>query len=416
MVIVFPFFGNEAGYFLAQRFNASLVLYFSTQTAASWVDRALGQPHNPSYLPNNLLPYTTDMNFVQRVVNVAVGLFAHHVMRSYYMLGKTRDVLRKHFPGEDIPDLIELEKTASLAFSFGHPLLLDGWRPQTPNHIYLGMMNCRGTTPLDNQSKLKQFLDSAKEGVIYVSFGTVLRGSSIPEDMRKTFLSHFSNLKLKVLWKWETETMEDLPPNVLLSKWLPQQEVLAHPNVKLFITHAGQSSFQESLCHGKPMVSFKSKRKFGNSHGKPLLSILQIAIPILGDQLGNGAEVERLKVGFNVPFRNFNVEKFIFAVNTILEDPSYRTRASDFGKVLMDQINNPLDRAVWWIEHVLRHPKLYSGRSPVHKLYWFQYFLLDVIAFYCVLILTFLIIIYKCSQRCCKKSGQLLETHEKKMK
>ncbi len=50
-----------------------------------------------------------------------------------------------------------------------------------------------------------------------------------------------------------------LPSNVMTSKWLPQQDVLAHKNTKLFITHAGQSSFQETLCHKKPAVNFKLK-------------------------------------------------------------------------------------------------------------------------------------------------------------
>jgi glucuronosyltransferase len=71
------------------------------------------------------------------------------------------------------------------------------------------------------------------------------------------FMNVFRQLKQKVLWKWETETMPDLPSNVKLSKWLPQQDILGHPNTKLFITHVGQSSFQESLCHQKPVVSAK---------------------------------------------------------------------------------------------------------------------------------------------------------------
>jgi UDP:flavonoid glycosyltransferase YjiC (YdhE family) len=74
------------------------------------------------------------------------------------------------------------------------------------------------------------------------------------EDKRKSFLSVFSKLKQKILWKWETETMEGLPDNVKLSKWLPQQDILGHPNIRLFITTAGQSSSQETLCHKTPVV------------------------------------------------------------------------------------------------------------------------------------------------------------------
>ena len=48
--------------------------------------------------------------------------------------------------------------------------------------------------------------------------------------------------------------MEGLPDNVKLSKWLPQQDILGHPNTRLFITAAGQSSSQETLCHKTPVV------------------------------------------------------------------------------------------------------------------------------------------------------------------
>ena len=90
--------------------------------------------------------------------------------------------------------------------------------------------------------------------MIYVSFGSVLKASVMSENKRKTLLNVFGKLKQKVLWKWETESMEDKPENVMLHKWLPQQDVLGHPNVKLFVSHGGQSSFQETICHQKPAV------------------------------------------------------------------------------------------------------------------------------------------------------------------
>ena len=115
----------------------------------------------------------------------------------------------------------------------------------------------RAPQQIEDDLKLKEFLDDAKDGVIYVSFGSIVKAKYMDDDKRKAFLNVFRKLKQKVLWKWETEHMVDKPPNVILHKWLPQQDVLGHPNVKLFISHGGQSSFQETVCHQKPAVGYQ---------------------------------------------------------------------------------------------------------------------------------------------------------------
>ena len=103
---------------------------------------------------------------------------------------------------------------------------------------------------------MRKFLDEAEpEGVIYVSFGTALKASFMSNQTRKTFFKAFEKLKQKVLWKWETGNVEETPKNVMLHKWLPQQDVLGHPNVKLFVSHGGKGGFQETICHQKPAVS-----------------------------------------------------------------------------------------------------------------------------------------------------------------
>jgi len=47
------------------------------------------------------------------------------------------------------------------------------------------------------------------------------------------FLRVFENINMPVIWKWDTDVAKDVPKNVLIKDWLPQQDLLAHPNLKV---------------------------------------------------------------------------------------------------------------------------------------------------------------------------------------
>ena len=106
-------------------------------------------------------------------------------------------------------------------------------------------MNCR--SPAKLPLHIEKFMnDSGDDGVILVSFGTVLQASQMSESLRLKLISVLGKVKQRVLMKWENEeemmAADQFPANMMLSKWLPQQDILAHPKLRLFITHGGQSS------------------------------------------------------------------------------------------------------------------------------------------------------------------------------
>jgi len=73
---------------------------------------------------------------------------------------------------------------------------------------------------------LKTILDSAEHGVIYFSLGSVVKSSKMPRETVSLLLSALSKLKQTVLWKWEDDQLPNLPKNVMVKKWFPQNDIL----------------------------------------------------------------------------------------------------------------------------------------------------------------------------------------------
>lgn len=74
------------------------------------------------------------------------------------------------------------------------------------------------------------FLDNAREGVIYFSFGTNVGPKSVNETLRQEILNAFRELPYKVLMKFKAE-LKDVPKNVNVQKWVPQQDILRKLNI-----------------------------------------------------------------------------------------------------------------------------------------------------------------------------------------
>lgn len=135
-------------------------------------------------------------------------------------------------------------------------------------------------------------MDNSPEGVIYFSFGTNIKSKYIPEHKKKIILETFSQLPYKVLWKFESDELEGKPQNVMISKWLPQQDLLGHPNIKLFITQAGLQSLEEAIVRGTPLL----------------------AIPFMADQFQNAMKIKNLGIGLNLDFNSLNTDTFKLSI------------------------------------------------------------------------------------------------------
>lgn len=154
--------------------------------------------------------------------------------------------------GDGIPDVEEIAQNVSLIlvnyhFSFGGP------RPLVPQVVEIGGVHIKDKdTPLPEN--IKTVLDNAINGAVVISWGSLVQGSSLESEQLDGVLKAFSQLKQTIIWKWETNLLPNKPKNVYTFKWLPQKDVLCHPNVKLFWSHGGNLGTSESIHCGVPMI------------------------------------------------------------------------------------------------------------------------------------------------------------------
>lgn len=190
----------------------------------------------------------------------------------------------------------------------------------------------------------------------------------------------FASVPQRVLWKFEDDQLPEKPDNVFISKWFPQPDILAHPNVKLFITHGGLLSTIESIYFGKPILG----------------------LPIFYDQHLNVQRAKQAGYGLSADIWSVNATELTPLIQELLSSPSYAAAAQTKSKLFRDQKETALERAIWWTEYVLRHKGAKHLRCASRDLDFIQFHGLDTwglliaITFVSLLIVVILI---KCLQR-----------------
>lgn len=353
-LIILEAFFNECFLGFAHKFQAP-VISICTFGGMSWMADTVGSPSLYSFIPNGLLEYSDRMGFWDRLDN-GYWTVLTDIVRAMWYMPKQNSLMKKYFDSvSGLPNIWTLEKQTALLLTNTH-FSQTSPRPLNPNMVEVGGMHIKSAKKVPQD--LKKFLDSSPDGIIYFSMGSVLKGSLLPEDKRNAFVKAFAQLKQKVLWKWEGDNLPNKPSNVKIEKWLPQNDILAHPNVILFITHGGLLSTQEAIYHGVPMIG----------------------IPIFGDQLLNVKRAERKGFGLLLPFDNITETSVKWAITEILTNKSYLTSARHMSRLQRDQPIHPLDNAVFWTEYIIRHKGAPHIRSASLTLSFTQYFMLDCLA------------------------------------
>jgi len=330
----------------------------------SSMSASMGNLLNPAYVDSFLDSYERPMSFMNRVKNVVA-----HIAGPMFFKGLTRGSVEKELSKvlPDMPPLIEFERHMSLNlinshFTFGEVL------PLLPNQVEVGGMHLRPAKPLPEE--IKNYLDGTTP-VIYFSLGSQAKSEHIDPKHMKMIVEAFSQLPYKVLWKVATPPA-GLSDNVKIMKWLPQQDVLAHPNVKVFITHCGLLGTQESLYGETPLLG----------------------LPIFGDQPNNAKTIKRKSYGRYIEWSDLSTEILVKELKEVVSNPKYQEKVSAVARLFKDQLTSPTERAVYWTEYVIRHNGTKHLRSPEADLSWIEVLHLDIL--FCLLVVLYLIVKLLC--------------------
>ncbi|KAH7424820.1 hypothetical protein KP509_11G026600 [Ceratopteris richardii] len=128
-----------------------------------------------------------------------------------------------------------------------------------------GRLKMRDSIQEDELGCLQWLHQQAPRSVLYIAFGSLVR---MEPAQFSELAAGLEQSGVPFLWSVRPgfvdggSYMDKLPASFIdatsgrgiITSWVPQLEVLAHPSIAGFLTHCGWNSIQESLCMGVPLL------------------------------------------------------------------------------------------------------------------------------------------------------------------
>lgn len=160
-----------------------------------------------------------------------------------------------------------------------------------------------------------------------------------------------------MIWKHKGECPTTLGNNTLIVDWMPQKDLLGHPQTKVFVAHGGTNGVQEAIYHGVPVLG----------------------IPLFFDQYDNLLRLQDRGGAKIIQLGDVNGHSFEQGINEVLHQDSYRQNMQRLSRLHRDQPMAPMDQAIFWVEYVIRHKGAPHLRTEAYKMAWYSYYCLDVL-------------------------------------
>ena len=233
--------------------------------------------------------------------------------------------------------------------------------------------------------------------MIIVSFGSYCEyfPPAINQKLCEGLTEATKRFGLSVIWKLQSQSF-CTNDNILTLPWIPQYDLLAHPKVKLFISHGGYNSIIESVYHSKPLI----------------------LLPLSIDQPANAAAAESKGYAIQMKITDFTSQSLVSNIGKLLTNPSYKRNISLASAILRDRRDTPAQRVSAMIDHVIKYGDRHL-RTGAFELTMFQFMMFDIFAALvaaAAFLLSAIMLFCCCIYRNCFRRGTHFQTKLQKFK
>ena len=328
--------------------------------------------------PLLLVHLKEDSSFWERVTSLAafVGL-------SMALPAVPDDLIDKYAPELPKTTFRELFLKSEMWLVNQNNICLNGPMVYAPHYQFVAGINTRPAKPLPPD--LEDFARKAGDGLVVFTLGSFIK--RVPSGIMDKFMAAFRRMRYSVVMRFDGDmNVDSVPANVKISRWLPQNDLLGHPNTRLFISHVGNNGQLEAVYHGVPML----------------------AAPLFSDQPYNAQRSEHRGYGKTIDILNFTVDELVDKIIEIIENGTYRENIRQCSKVYHD-FPSPHRTVQFYVDHVLKFGGSHLKPASLHMPLW-KFFMLDILVFFLavltvimILMMLFCLVIYR---RCSKSRAQ----------
>lgn len=358
-------------------FNYPPVVGLSAFSIPPYVYDYLGGHRQPSYVSHFVLHYGSEMSFMERLHNHVV-MAAEDLYQKFIAMPAQNKLMQEAFKLQNLPYIDSFKEKMAVALVNTH-FAVQTVEPLPANIIPVGGLQIKDPNPLNQE--LLDFFNRSKRGVVLFSLGTNMRGDMMDSRRVNFFIEAFKKFpEHNFVWKFESELDTVIPENVKIVPWFPQNDILAHPKTKAFITHCGLLGVQEAVWYGIPIIG----------------------LPIFTDQFKNCMQAVEVGLGVQLDYLTLSTASIENGIREVLTNTKYSSIAQERSSLFRDQLEKPLDRAIFWIEWVMRHKNNYNPINlPVKKLGNFIFNSGDIITFVVGVLALFFSLLILSTVVCC---------------